>query len=521
MPDSSNVLRIDDPANGNWSEVYAIDPVGFNFTNATVTVIAKGKQLFKCKDWDFNNQTCSSGNWTKLQDITPGQEYTFTLTPEDPGFAESVSSCAAEDIITPKGTFGVACDDTTGASLEKNDGILETHTYKSSKYGGVQIQSVNTSITDCTSIDRVEICYEWWATAGDTLSDCDISVDADQGASYTAVTTTCPGTTPDPGVTCTNVTSLETWTCANFFGASGTRAQAKSEISRTNPGGATTATWDVLFFNVTYSVPVSDTTPPAYSTLTETPTDPATYSSGASYQFNVTWTDNIAVDKVIIEFDGVNYTDATQAGSIYTRTFTGLAVGTYNYKWYANDTFNNQNQTGVQTYTINQAADSVNLYLNGNLNQNVSITYETQSNATATATSNTEQLFRDGISVSNPEITTLAAGTYAYKTNSTGNTNYTASAGITYYLTVDKAASAVNLLLDGSDANVTVEVGSTINLTGQFLTGESTIELYQDGILINSGSSPLTNLTLFNTQGTYNITLTYPTTENYTTHTTS
>jgi len=136
------------------------------------------------------------------------------------------------------------------------------------------------------------------------------------------------------------------------------------------------------------------------------------------------------VDTVLIDFDGVNYT-ATKAGDIYTRTFTGLAVGTYNYRWYANDTSNNWNNTGTQTYTIN------------------------------------------------------------------------------------KTASTVNLLLDVTDANITVEVGSTVNITGQLITGENIVELYQDGVLINSGTTPLQNLTLFDTLGTYNITVTYPATENY------
>jgi hypothetical protein len=70
-----------------YVEVYAIDPTQFNFTNATVTVTAKGSELYKCKDWNFTEQTCY-GEWTKLMDITPGENYTFTLTPEDPAFGE-------------------------------------------------------------------------------------------------------------------------------------------------------------------------------------------------------------------------------------------------------------------------------------------------------------------------------------------------------------------------------------------------------------------------------------------------
>ena len=81
-------LKIDDaPETGNFVEVYAIDPAELNFTNATVTVTAKGNKLYKCTDWNFTGQKCC-GNWAKVTDITSGEDYTFTLAPEDPGFGE-------------------------------------------------------------------------------------------------------------------------------------------------------------------------------------------------------------------------------------------------------------------------------------------------------------------------------------------------------------------------------------------------------------------------------------------------
>ena len=257
-----------------------------------------------------------------------------------------------------------------------------------------------------------------------------------------------------------------------------------------------------------------DIAAPTYSAIIESPADPATYAPGGSYQFNVTWTDNLAVDTVILQFDGVNYTDLTNVGNVYTRIFTDLAAGTYNYRWFANDTAGNQNDTGTLTYTINQAADTVNLYLNG-IQGNLTINYS-QSNATATSTSRTEQLFRDGVSVSNPEIASLVAGTYAYRANSSGNQNYTASSGVTYYLTVNKAASEVNLLLDGTDGNLTVEVGSSVNFSGFRLAGEADIRLYRDGVLINAGSPFISNLSTFNSLGVFNITVSHESTQNFT-----
>ncbi|MFC1723894.1 hypothetical protein ACFL0V_07175 [Nanoarchaeota archaeon] len=71
-----------------YMQMYAIDPEALNFTNATVTVTAKGTELYKCKDWNFENQSCY-GNWGLFKTgLVPGENYTFILTPDDPGFGE-------------------------------------------------------------------------------------------------------------------------------------------------------------------------------------------------------------------------------------------------------------------------------------------------------------------------------------------------------------------------------------------------------------------------------------------------
>jgi len=90
-------IKLDDPVdNRGYAELYAIDPTALNFTEATVTVTAKGDELWKCKSWNFTEQSCY-GSWEKIMDITPGQEYSFTLTADDPGFAE-INITAAEHL---------------------------------------------------------------------------------------------------------------------------------------------------------------------------------------------------------------------------------------------------------------------------------------------------------------------------------------------------------------------------------------------------------------------------------------
>ena len=75
-------------AKGRFDKMFAINPKLENFTNATVTVEATSETLYKCKDWNYANQACD-GVWDLFKtDLIPGQEYTFIITPDDPGFGE-------------------------------------------------------------------------------------------------------------------------------------------------------------------------------------------------------------------------------------------------------------------------------------------------------------------------------------------------------------------------------------------------------------------------------------------------
>ncbi|MBS3164642.1 hypothetical protein J4439_04380, partial [Candidatus Woesearchaeota archaeon] len=72
----------------HFGKVYAIDPTGLRFSDAVVTATAQGRSLYKCRDWDFESERCL-GSWEKMMDLVPGGEYSFTLTADDPGFAET------------------------------------------------------------------------------------------------------------------------------------------------------------------------------------------------------------------------------------------------------------------------------------------------------------------------------------------------------------------------------------------------------------------------------------------------
>jgi len=71
-----------------FSKVFAIDPMDVDFETAVVTITPTGRELYKCVDWNFVAQTCY-GEWVLFKtDLIPGQQYTFTITAEDPGFGE-------------------------------------------------------------------------------------------------------------------------------------------------------------------------------------------------------------------------------------------------------------------------------------------------------------------------------------------------------------------------------------------------------------------------------------------------
>ncbi len=84
-----------------WKEVYSIDPSELNFSNVTVKVTSKGEEVYKCKDWNFTEQSCF-GTWVRIETLSPGENYTFTLSSEDPGFAEGKINFTVKPNINSK-----------------------------------------------------------------------------------------------------------------------------------------------------------------------------------------------------------------------------------------------------------------------------------------------------------------------------------------------------------------------------------------------------------------------------------
>lgn len=103
---------------------------------------------------------------------------------------------------------------------------------------------------------------------------------------------------------------------------------------------------------------------------------------------------------------------------------------------------------------------------------------------------------------------------FNYSTN--GNTNYTPNSA-NLSITINKDNSIVYMFLNNSRSNLIILNGTIININATRQTGESTITIYRDGNIFNSGISPLFNSTNFTTaEIIHNFTAFHSATENYT-----
>ncbi|MFC1755480.1 hypothetical protein ACFL96_19170, partial [Thermoproteota archaeon] len=207
---------------------------------------------------------------------------------------------------------------------------------------------------------------------------------------------------------------------------------------------------------------------------------------------------------------------------VYYYDYDAIPAGTYYWKMYANDSAGNWNQTFSFTYIVTEAATSTQLYLN-NSQDNFSAVFGYGVNVTGVTDFVNVTLYLDGVEVNASSSiiayynATLAVGHYNFTAVNDGNENYSISSE-TWWLNVTKATPVVDLLLNGTSANFSINQTQYVNMTGLQITGDEgvNLELYLDGDQINTGTSPLENITQFNNSGTYNMTLIYPGSDNYT-----
>ena len=384
---------------------------------------------------------------------------------------------------------------------------------------------------------------------------------------------------------------------------------------------------------------INESVPPAWS-------NPANFTTAYGPQnvtsFNITWTDNGTVEVVLIEVNytsPLNHTASSLGSGLYNLTLAGLPAGTHQWRSHANDSVGNRNTTQWFTFTIPQAAPTLNLTLNGTagnvtIEANTSIwlngsvvagdtssttlslyingTFILSSSPTIAYLSNlsdfasygaynitlmyaqtanysnynitwivnvvdrrapgwsnprnvtpatfnaTAQLrfnitWSDDVNVStvlievnrsgasqnytayslfgayNLTLADFPAGTHSWRSfasDSSGNWNRTSS----FPFIIAQTNPILNLTLNGTAGNVTIEEDVSIKLNGTILTGDgvggnnNNLVLTRDGVVLSLGNNidgSVANLTLFADPGTFNITLYYNSTQNYTANSTT
>ncbi len=149
-------------------------------------------------------------------------------------------------------------------------------------------------------------------------------------------------------------------------------------IQKGHAGGVNNAQFNVVmdFLNLTTTAAVN-LAPQSFAVVQGKPNG-TTYSDSRNFGFQARWTDNTNPQHVTFEsnISGAirnysNYTTPGLAGcgttSVYCINFTGLQTKgafSYYYRWFANDSANQQNSTSLTYFNISRGATAVSLFMN-------------------------------------------------------------------------------------------------------------------------------------------------------------
>ncbi len=253
------------------SHAFAIDPhLPPEVESYDITFVATGWAVLKCADYNFSSQTCF-GDYVKILDTIPGEEYTISLTPTDPIIAQindyilSPTSASCQD--NSNGWASGNCDDISyigsklcssgsGEYTYCNDNYNESHGGLRSQVAGSRMFFKDISQDKCEVITKVEVIYNvWWSDL--TKPTRTLSIDAD-GDGWTSISFTNDGTPPatDRVVDVTNsLPGGEYWNCSDFFSDSATAGiQALWTIAGGgSPSTVYTVYADTLVYRVSYN----------------------------------------------------------------------------------------------------------------------------------------------------------------------------------------------------------------------------------------------------------------------------
>jgi hypothetical protein len=427
--------------------VYAIDPTGVDFDNATVTAVAKGYELFKCKDYDFDAQHCF-GTYEKVMDLIPGEEYTFLLTPEDPQYTEQTSQTASCTCTNTCNTGPGASSQCTASCTNYCDVVFDVPPGAVS--GWLEIVhyfvTVTLSTDGATSVsashtgrlDKDEIP----SSGNDVLI----------GSSTVATQATHNvvlrnNDLPDSGATSFDNNACTTWSSGNCTWKPYLSSQFTCQGSRK----ACTTTISITLINYTWNY-TQDTTPP---TLVLGNPQNNTFSNRSTNSFFYTPNDNLALSNCSLYLNGaLNQTNSTLTKGVQT-TFTVSNMADNTYAWYIAcfDTSGNLNTSGTRNFYVDTIFPSVSFIWPTPANNTfLSVDYLTVNVSHIETNPDTLSLFWNSNptrqryfgSFTNINLSGLSEQTHSYfvrVNDSAGNTNQTG----TYFVTVDLTDPAVSL----------------------------------------------------------------------------
>lgn len=221
-------------------------------------------------------------------------------------------------------------------------------------------------------------------------------------------------------------------------------------------------TWDIFVLTIT------DTGNPVISNVTSPLANASFFvTSSTAYTFSAIVTDNGIIDEVVLEFDGINYTNSAKNGSTYSFDLTNLTPGTYNYLFHANDTQGNNAKSNTSTWVLNKRQSVLNLTLNG-VRGNISVNQNQNVNAIATLIDPTNGSITMNITGLNSTTNTTPVtvgfnkttpGTYNVKAYFAGNVDYESDT-VEYIVTVNDSTSPTISNLTETPVNGSLSVSS-------------------------------------------------------------
>jgi hypothetical protein len=135
-------------------------------------------------------------------------------------------------------------------------------------------------------------------------------------------------------------------------------------------------------------LPLVDTIPPHYDLRIFNLSSP-------SVSLGITWKDNVQLDKVILQLDGVNYTNSAKVSESFGfneyyqvehkatySSFFILPKGSHTYRWFANDTRNNWNSTQLLSFNVTAISQIITVAISPILEVTANITCEGVNNIT-------------------------------------------------------------------------------------------------------------------------------------------